>query len=65
MSAQMYHTLAIVFGILATVLIVLAVAVYLGYLPTSEVANLSDGELGVFAALSIIVAGGAAFEERQ
>jgi hypothetical protein len=49
---------AIFLGLLATVLFILAVGVYYAYFPSSLVANLTDGELGVlgFVAAAAAVA---------
>ena len=53
---EMLRYLAIVFGVAASLLIVLAVAVQYGYLPATEVSNLTPGELGVFGTLFIVAA---------
>lgn len=64
-SSQTYHMLAIIFGVIASLLVILSVGVYLGYVPTTWVNSLSDTELGVLAVLAIFVAGFAAYEEKQ
>jgi len=51
--------LAIVLGVIATILIVMSVAVYLGYWPTTLTDNLTYGELGVIAFFAIVGAIGA------
>lgn len=59
-----YHTLAIVLGIAGSVLAVLAVLVYEGWLTTALVDNFTDVELGAFSALSITGAIAARFAEK-
>ncbi len=44
---------AVLLGIAATLLVILAVAVFYGYLPSSLVDNLTPGELGTFGVLAI------------
>lgn len=53
-----FHLIAVLFGIAASLLAIAAVAVYEGYLPESTVDNLTSGELGVLAALSVAAAVG-------
>lgn len=65
MKSETYHLVAILFGVIASVLVILAIATYLGYAPATWVDNVSPTELGVLAALSIFVAGFAAYEEKQ
>lgn len=65
MQKETFHLLAVIFGVIASVLVVLAIASYLGYVPTAWVDNLTDGELAVFATLAIIAAGASAYEERN
>ncbi len=43
-------------GILASVLVILAVGLYEGYITPSLVDNLTDTELGVFGAIAIVAA---------
>ncbi len=52
----MQKNIAIVAAAAGSLLAVTAGAVYLGYLPASEVSNLSSGEVGSFAALAFVVA---------
>ncbi len=56
MDAKMQKNIAIVAAAAGSLLAVTAGAVYLGYLPTSEVSNLTSGELGSFSALLFVVA---------
>lgn len=51
-----YGTLAILTALLGSVLAILAVAVYEGYLASSLVWNFTSTELGAFAAVAIVVA---------
>jgi hypothetical protein len=53
MPSNGWNFFAIVLGIAAAVLVVLALAVYYGYIDTSLVDNLTDGELGTFGVLAI------------
>lgn len=48
--------LAILFGLMASLLAVLAVALYEGYITPALVNNFTADELGVFAALAVVVA---------
>lgn len=48
------HLLALVLGIVASILVVLAVGVYLGYIPASWVDSLTAGQLGVLAGITIV-----------
>jgi hypothetical protein len=48
------RTGAILLGVLATVLILLAIASFYGYVPPSWVDNLTSSELGVFAFLAAL-----------
>lgn len=51
-----YTLIAVLFGILASILAVLAVAAYESWIPASYVDNLTSGELGALAALSVVAA---------
>ncbi len=57
-SKGFFHLLALILGIVASILVVLAVVVYLGYVPASWVDSLTDGELTALAAITIVAAGG-------
>ncbi len=61
----MFHILAVVLGIAASLLAVLAVAIYEGYIPLSYVDNVSATELGTFAALAVVAAIGVSSAERS
>lgn len=61
----MWRYFAIGLGILATALFILAVAVFYGYFPSSEVGNLTDGELGTFGFLAGAAAIGCEIAERK
>lgn len=63
MMEKTYKLIAILFGILASVLAVLAVVTYLSYIPASWVDNFTDAELGTFSALSVV--GAIAFAELE
>lgn len=54
---SLYHTLAVVFGIVASILAVLAVLVFLGWIPLSFVDNITATEMGALAALAAVGAG--------
>lgn len=58
MKEETYRLISILLGILASVLAVLALAAYWGYIPASYVDNFTFGELGSFAALAVIGAVG-------
>lgn len=49
---SLYHLLAVIFGITASVLAVLAVLLYEGWIPLSFVDNITATEMGALAALS-------------
>lgn len=51
-----YHTLAVLTALLGSVLAVLAVALYEGYITASLVGGVTDTEMGTFAAIAIVVA---------
>jgi uncharacterized membrane protein YGL010W len=61
---NLYFLVAVLLGILASVLLVLSVAVFEGYIPTTFVDNLTYGELGTFAFLAIVGAIGMGYLER-
>jgi|HubBroStandDraft_1064217.scaffolds.fasta_scaffold229998_2 hypothetical protein len=52
-SKNIYHMLAVIFGIVGSVLAVLAVLVFENWLTPALVDNFTATELGAFAALSI------------
>lgn len=56
MKETTFHLLAIVFGIAASLLAVLAVAEYEAYIPVADVDNLTSTELGTLSALSVVAA---------
>lgn len=60
-----WRFIAIILGIAASALIVLAVAVFYGYLPPSQVGNLTSGELGTFGFLAIVGAVGCEVASRR
>lgn len=64
-SRGMYHTLALIFGIVGSVLAVLAVLVYEGWLSPAQVDNFTDVELGAFAVLSITAAIASSIAEKR
>jgi hypothetical protein len=64
-GGNMWDGLAIGLGILATVLVILAVAVYEGFFPASLVDNLTPTELGTLGFLSIAGAVASAYAGRR
>lgn len=54
MEKSSYHIIAVLFAIAASALAVLAVAAFESYIPASYVDNLTSGELGALAALSVV-----------
>lgn len=60
---ETYRNLAILLGVIAAILTVLAVASFEGYIPASYVDNVSPSELGTFAALAVVAA--VAFAEME
>lgn len=61
----MWRFLAIVLGIGASLLAVLAIAVNYGYIPTTFVNGFTATELGVFAALAVVGAIGCEAAEQR
>lgn len=59
-NKRLLKTLAVVFGIAGSLLAVLAIAVFEGYITPVDVDNFSDGMLGTLSALSIVAAAGCA-----
>ena len=53
-----YALIAVLLGIAASLLAVMAVAVYEGYITSSWADNLTDGELGFLSALAVVGAVG-------
>ena len=64
MDTQTSHLLAVVFGVLASVFLVLAVAVYQGYITSAEVGLLTYGELGTLAFVFLAGAIGISYLEK-
>jgi hypothetical protein len=60
-----FHLIAVILGIAASLLAVLAVATYEGYIPLGDVDNLTSTELGTLSALAVVGAIGAAYAERE
>lgn len=56
---------AILLGIAATLLVILAIAVYYGYIDATLVDNLTSGELGTFGVLAIGGAVGCEYASRK
>lgn len=61
----MWRFLAVLLGIFASLLAVLAIAVNYGYIPTTFVNGFSATELGVFAALAVVAAIGCEVAEQR
>lgn len=59
-SMEAWRIMAILLALLATSLFILSVGVYYAYIPSSEVGNLTYGELGVFG---FVAGAGAVFAE--
>lgn len=55
MDKKIHSLLTVLFGIFASVLAVLAIAVYEGYIPGTWAWNQTADELGVEAALLVVV----------
>lgn len=65
MKTQTLHLIAVLLGIAGSLLAILAVAVYEGYLTTAQVGNFTADELGVLSALSVAGAIGTAYAENN
>jgi hypothetical protein len=61
----LFHTLAVILGIAGSLLAVLAIAVYEGYISAADVGSFTDGELGTLSALAYVAAIGFAVAERE
>lgn len=59
-----FHLIAVILGIAASLLAVLAVATYESYFPESVVDNLTPGELGGLSALAVVGAIGCGYAGR-
>ncbi len=62
---SLYHTLAVVLGLAGSLIAVLAIALYEGYITAADVGNFNDGELGTISALAYVGAVGFAVAERE
>jgi hypothetical protein len=56
MNPKTWHAIAVIFGILASVSVILGIAVFEGYLSVASVDNITADEWFVLGALSIVVA---------
>jgi hypothetical protein len=65
MFSKNFHLLAVVFGIAGSLLSVLAVAVYEGYVTADDVGGFAWGTLGTLAALAYVAGAGFAIGERD
>lgn len=63
-AKRAFHLVAVILGIAASLLAVLAVAVYEGYFPSSYVDSLTPGELGGLSALAVVGAIGCGYAGR-
>jgi hypothetical protein len=54
MEKRTFRLIAVLLGIAAAVLSVLAVAEFMSYIPATWANGLTDGELGVLAALAVV-----------
>ena len=63
MEKKTAHLLAVLFGVLASVMIVLAIGVYEAFIGTAQVGGASYGELGVLAFVLIAAAVGVVYLE--
>jgi hypothetical protein len=62
---DLYHKLSILFGILGSLIAVLAIAVFEGYITESDVGNMTDGLLGTVSALTYVAAVGFAVAAKE
>lgn len=53
-SKRGFSLIAVLLGIAASVLAILAVAEFMGYIPATWAQNMTDGELGVLSALAVV-----------
>lgn len=65
MEKKTFHLIAVILGIAGSLLAVLAIASYEGYVTAADVGNFSDGVLGTLSALAYVGAAGFALAERE
>jgi hypothetical protein len=65
MEKKTFHLIAVILGIAGSLLAVLAVSVYEGYITAADAGGFSDGVLGTLSALAYVGGAGFALAERE
>jgi hypothetical protein len=65
LEKKTFHLVAVILGIAGSLVAVLAIAVYEGYITSADAGGFSDGVLGTLSALAYVAAAGFALAERE